>query len=108
MKILITGGCGFLGSNLAQHGIKSGYEVVIVDNFYRLGSKRNLDWLKTQGKFNFYETDIANYEEIKKVFQDEMPRGVKQNTDFLISAIHSTLLLFLLPPIFTCLYLLSC
>ena len=73
MKILITGGCGFLGSNLAQHGIKSGYEVVIVDNFYRLGSKRNLDWLKTHGKFNFYETDIANYEEIKKVFHSEMP-----------------------------------
>ena len=59
MKILITGGCGFLGSNLALYGMNSGYEITIVDNFYRLGSKKNFDWLKSKGKFNLYETDIS-------------------------------------------------
>ena len=49
MKILITGGCGFLGSNLALYGMNSGYEITIVDNFYRLGSKKNFDWLKSKG-----------------------------------------------------------
>ena len=73
MKILITGGCGFLGSNLAAYGIKSGYEVIIVDNFYRLGSRTNLDWLKSLGNFNFHEIDVANYDGIKKVFHTEMP-----------------------------------
>ena len=73
MKILITGGCGFLGSNLALYGMNSGYEITIVDNFYRLGSKKNFDWLKSKGKFNLYETDISNYEEIKKVFHTVMP-----------------------------------
>ncbi len=39
MKILITGGCGFLGSNLALYGIENGYKITIFDNLSRVGSK---------------------------------------------------------------------
>ena len=45
MKILITGGCGFLGSNLAAEVIKRGDELFIFDNLYRAGSEQNLKWL---------------------------------------------------------------
>lgn len=41
MKILITGGAGFLGTNIAYEAIKLGYEVIIMDNFVRRGSERN-------------------------------------------------------------------
>ena len=36
MKLLITGGCGFLGSNLAAYAIKNNYDLVVFDNLSRL------------------------------------------------------------------------
>ncbi len=47
---MITGGCGFLGSNLAAHGISEGYDVIIFDNLSRKGAIDNLGWLGTHGK----------------------------------------------------------
>lgn len=46
MKLLITGGCGFLGSNLAAYGLQNDYDITVYDNLSRLGSGRNLEWLK--------------------------------------------------------------
>jgi len=48
MKILITGGAGFIGSNLAAHFGRLGHAVTIFDNFSRRGSQSNLAWLKSQ------------------------------------------------------------
>ena len=48
MKILITGGAGFIGSNLAAHFARLGHQITIFDNFSRRGSQSNLAWLKTQ------------------------------------------------------------
>ena len=76
MRILITGGCGFLGSNLAIHGISQGYEIFVVDNFYRQGSAENYKWLKSKGEFKFYEVDISKYKKIEKVFQEIKPNIV--------------------------------
>jgi len=45
-KILITGGAGFIGVNIASYYLKKGYEVSILDNFSRKGSVANIDWLK--------------------------------------------------------------
>lgn len=47
MKILINGGCGFLGSNLARDGILKGHDIVIFDNLFRTGSAENLKYLET-------------------------------------------------------------
>jgi len=47
MKILITGGAGFIGSNLAAHFGRLGHAVTIFDNFSRRGSQSNLAWLKS-------------------------------------------------------------
>ena len=76
MRILITGGCGFLGSNLALHGMNLGHDILIVDNLYRDGSENNLRWLKEKGKFNFYNVDIADYESLKTVFKETIPEVV--------------------------------
>ena len=36
MKLLVVGGCGFLGSNLASHGIEIGYDVTVFDSHERI------------------------------------------------------------------------
>lgn len=49
-RILITGGAGFIGANLANRLIKQGHAVTIYDNLSRSGGQRNVDWLReTQG-----------------------------------------------------------
>ena len=47
-RILITGGCGFLGSNLASAGIERGHEITVFDNLSRFGASANLEWLKSK------------------------------------------------------------
>ena len=76
MKLLITGGCGFLGSNLAADAIARGDELVIFDNLYRFGSRENLAWLKNQGDFVFEYGDIRNRNDIKSVIQRFKPDAV--------------------------------
>ncbi len=71
MKILITGGCGFLGSNLASHYLLENSDVTIIDALYRKGSQENLNWLKSlniKNNFNFVKADVSNMEDISKVF----------------------------------------
>lgn len=71
MKILITGGCGFLGSNLALYGIENGCKITIFDNLSRVGSKINLAWLQSYGEANFTFGDIQDKKSIQKVIQNE-------------------------------------
>jgi CDP-paratose 2-epimerase len=75
MKIIITGGCGFLGSNLARKSIEDGLDVLIIDNLSRNGSKLNLSWLRSVGDFKFHQFDISNslkIEEIVKLFKPDI------------------------------------
>jgi CDP-paratose 2-epimerase len=65
MKYLITGGCGFLGSNIACEILKRGHELVVFDSLYRFGSYQNLEWLKSQGKFDFILGDIRNSNDVE-------------------------------------------
>jgi len=50
MKILITGGCGFLGSNLAADYLAQGWDVFAIDALFREGAQANLAWLKSLAK----------------------------------------------------------
>lgn len=45
-KVLITGGAGFIGANLVNRMLDSGHQVVILDDFSRRGTRRNLAWLR--------------------------------------------------------------
>ena len=62
MNILITGGCGFIGCNAAQRFLQLGHTVTVLDNLSRRGSDRNLEWLRTQGAFEFIKADIRDVE----------------------------------------------
>lgn len=70
MKLLINGGCGFLGSNLASYGIKAGYDVTVFDNLSRIGSSGNLEWLKTLGEFTYVHGDTRNKNDVETVIKE--------------------------------------
>ncbi len=73
MKYLITGGCGFLGSNIASKILKQGGNLIIFDSLYRFGSYQNLEWLKTQGAFEFIHGDIRNTNDVERMIQTYKP-----------------------------------
>jgi CDP-paratose 2-epimerase len=73
MKYLITGGCGFLGSNIASEILKLGHDLVVFDSLYRFGSYQNLDWLKSQGKFKFIHGDIRNTNDVERMIKIHKP-----------------------------------
>lgn len=76
MKLLVTGGCGFLGSNLAAHAIAQGMEVCVFDSLYRHGAADNLAWLRTQGKFEFVHGDIRNANDVERTVRRFRPEQV--------------------------------
>ncbi len=57
-KILVTGGSGFIGSNVAVSFAKAGHKVVVIDNLSRKGTDINLAWIKTFKNIYFYKDDI--------------------------------------------------
>ncbi len=60
MRILITGAAGFIGSNAAQHFMRRGDDVILLDNLSRAGSRANLDWLLAQGSATFIQGDVRD------------------------------------------------
>lgn len=76
MKLLITGGCGFLGSNLAAHAISQQMDVCVLDNLYRHGSASNLQWLRSLGRFDFAHGDIRNPGDVERLVQRFRPERV--------------------------------
>ena len=73
MKYLITGGCGFLGSNLANEVLRLGEDLIVFDNLSRSGSALNLDWLKTKGELTFHYGDIRNKNDVVSVISKTKP-----------------------------------
>ena len=73
MKILITGGAGFIGSHIADKLLSIGHDVVIVDNL-STGKKEYLN-----PKAAFYEVDVTNYDKLSEVFHREKPSIVNHH-----------------------------
>lgn len=71
MKILVTGGAGYIGSHTCVELLNSGYEIVVLDNLYN-SSKKCLDAVKalTGKDFPFYEVDLLDYEGTERVFKE--------------------------------------
>lgn len=72
MKVLITGGCGYIGSHTAVRLLESGEEVVIIDNL--INSKIDvLDKIKeiTGKNITFYQEDLCNLSKLRKIFKKE-------------------------------------
>ena len=73
MKYLITGGCGFVGSNLALEVLNRGEDLYIIDNLYRHGSADNLNMLRTKGEFKYYPFDTRNLNDVETVIKEVKP-----------------------------------
>jgi len=67
MKYVVTGGAGFIGSNIVDLLAKNEHEIIIIDNL-NTGELERLDNLK--GKFEFYKEDIRNKEKLKIIIKN--------------------------------------
>ena len=68
-KILITGGAGFIGSNLSDYFIAKGYHVTVLDNF-ATGFRHNIAHLLLNPNFELIEGDIRDLETCKKACEN--------------------------------------
>ncbi|MCB2339583.1 NAD-dependent epimerase/dehydratase family protein [Clostridium estertheticum] len=73
MKVLITGGAGFIGSNVVDLIIREGHSVVVVDNLSQ-GKRENV-----HSSAGFYKCDILNIDELSLIFSKEQPEVVIHN-----------------------------
>ena len=70
MAILITGGCGYIGSHTCIEMLKAGYDIVVIDNYYNAKPEALKRVKELAGKdFPFYECDIRDAEGLRRVFQ---------------------------------------
>ena len=72
MKILVTGGAGYIGSHTCVELLNQGHEVVVIDNLYN-SSKLAMERVETitGRKLKFYEGDLLNKADIENVFKNE-------------------------------------
>ncbi len=73
MKILVSGGAGFIGSNIADRYIQEGHSVAVIDNLSS-GKKENIN-----PKARFYEADVCDEKRISEIFKLEKPEVVNHH-----------------------------
>jgi CDP-paratose 2-epimerase len=74
MKILITGGAGFIGCNAADRFLQRGDQVTIFDNLSRRGVQSNLDWLRTRhgsSSFQLLQADVRDAAALLEAARDQ-------------------------------------
>jgi CDP-paratose 2-epimerase len=69
VKVLITGGCGFIGSNTAARFSEIGHQVTLYDNLSRVGAECNLDWLRQNHRVEFIHGDVRNLDALSELFR---------------------------------------
>ncbi|HET6317933.1 MAG TPA: GDP-mannose 4,6-dehydratase [Chloroflexota bacterium] len=70
MHVIVTGGAGFIGSNVAASFLRDGHHVTVFDNMHRHGSERNLAWLHSLPQaagLRFVEGDVRQVELVRSV-----------------------------------------
>ena len=72
MKVLVTGGLGFIGSHTCVSLIENGFDVVIVDNLYN-SKEVVLDRIETITGVRpiFYKKDVQDFESLREIFKKE-------------------------------------
>jgi CDP-paratose 2-epimerase len=68
MRALITGGIGFIGTNLVDRLLFDGHEVILFDNFRRAGVEENLNWLRRQhgDRIQFVKGDVRDFAAVEE------------------------------------------
>ena len=71
MKILLTGGIGYIGSHTLVELLENNYEVVVIDNFFN-SKKEVIENIKkiTNKDFKFYEGDVCDKSILRKIFEE--------------------------------------
>lgn len=67
MKYVVTGGAGFIGSNIVKLLVKGGHQVIIIDNLHTGNLSRIKD---IEEKITFHEMDIRDFDELKQIIKD--------------------------------------
>lgn len=71
MKILVTGGAGYIGSHTCVQLLEAGHDIVVLDNLDNSCEKSLEVVKKLTGKdFKFYKVDLLDYEDVEKVFEE--------------------------------------
>ena len=73
MNALITGGAGFVGSNLAASLLGKGESVTVFDSLARHGASENLAWLRSLGMENFIHGDVRNAFDVEQTVKNVKP-----------------------------------
>lgn len=73
MKLLVTGGAGFIGSNVVDLLIKNGNDVIVVDNLSQ-GKRENIN-----ASARFYRCDVLDIDKLSIIFSTEQPEAVIHN-----------------------------
>lgn len=73
MKILVTGGCGFIGSNFVRYMFDNhqDIEIVVVDKLNYAGNLKYLEAYEKDNRFSFFQYDICDYEKMDELFEKE-------------------------------------
>jgi len=72
MKVLITGGAGFIGCNTVDRFLRRGDDVTVFDNLSRRGGQSNLEWLRSrhgEDSFRLIKSDVRNYDDLKEAVE---------------------------------------
>jgi nucleoside-diphosphate-sugar epimerase len=76
MKVLVTGGCGFLGSNIAHALLSRDAEVIVLDALSRPGSESNLTWLTaaaSRHQLRHFQVCVQERESIRSLVESLSP-----------------------------------
>ncbi|HLG70015.1 MAG TPA: NAD-dependent epimerase/dehydratase family protein [Chloroflexota bacterium] len=68
MRVVVTGGAGFIGSNVAAHYLREGHRVTVLDDLSRAGAHLNLPWLRSldqHGRLRFVRGDVRRPEMVE-------------------------------------------
>jgi CDP-paratose 2-epimerase len=70
-RVLVTGGAGFVGSNLTNSLLADGFDVTVFDAMLRAGSKENLAWLRSRSnRLRVVQGDVRDFKAVKDVVAD--------------------------------------
>jgi dTDP-glucose 4,6-dehydratase len=76
MKILVTGGAGFIGSAVVRRAIADGHQVINVDKLTYAGNLKNVAGVSGSDNYHFENVDICDRDEVARVFSDHQPDAV--------------------------------
>ena len=67
-QILVTGGAGFIGTNMCERLLRDGHEVIVLDNLSRPGSEQNVAWLQARHALTFLQIDVRDAAAVRDIF----------------------------------------